>query len=156
MKIKWDDFVSDVEVLRRAGLESVEAGLAATQLRWTGHVVRMNEKRIPKITLYGELARGSRKVGGQKLRYRDVVKRHLKAMDIEVGTWEELAADRTSWRASIHRGKVRIEERRAAASELRHYRRHNPGNYPCATCGKTFHTARGLLQHRRMMHRSSS
>ena len=156
MKIKWDDFVSDVEVLRRAGLESVEAGLAATQLRWTGHVVRMNEERIPKIALYGELARGSRKVGGQKLRYRDVVKRHLKAMDIEVGTWEELAADRTGWRASIHRGKARIEERRAAASELRHYRRHNPGNYPCATCGKTFHTARGLLQHRRMMHRSSS
>ena len=80
MKIKWYEYVSDVEVLRRAGLESVEAVLAATQLRWTGHVARMEDDRIPKIVLYGELARGSRKVGGQKLRNKDVVQRHLKAI----------------------------------------------------------------------------
>ena len=156
MKIKWYEYVSDVEVLRRAGLESVEAVLAATQLRWTGHVARMEDDRIPKIVLYGELARGSRKVGGQKLRYKDVVKRHLKAMSVEVGTWEALAADRTSWRASIHRGKTKIEERRIAASEQRHYRRHNTGSYPCTTCGKMFHTDRGALQHQRMAHRDLS
>ena len=94
MKIKWSDYVSNVEVLRRAGLDSVEAVLTTMQLRWTGHVVRMEDDRIPKQLLYGELAEGKRKVGGQKLRYKDVQKRHLKAMNIVVNSWEQLAADR--------------------------------------------------------------
>ena len=152
MKIKWDDFVSNVEVLRRAGLESIETTLAASQLRWAGHLVRMDDSRIPKMLLYGELASGRRKAGGQKLRYKDVLKRHLKAMDVTTEGWEELAADRSEWRSAIYRGKARIEKRVADASEMRHFRRHNPGSHQCGTCGRLFHTERGLQQHRRMMH----
>ena len=153
MKIKWDDYVPNVEVLRRAGLESVEATLAASQLRWTGHVVRMDDSRIPKALLYGELVNGRRRVGGQKLRYRDVMKRHLKAMDIPTDNWEELARDRSKWRSAIHAGRAKIERRIIDASALRHHRRHNPGTYQCGPCGRLFHTERGLQQHRRMMHR---
>ena len=153
MKIKWDDYVPNVEVRRRAGLESIEATLAASQMRWTGHVVRMDENRIPKMLLYGELSNASRRAGGQKLRYKDVVKRHLKAMDIHTATWEELAQDRNEWRLNIYRGKTQIEKKIADESALRHYRRHNPGSYQCSTCAKLFHTERGLQQHRRMKHR---
>ena len=64
MKVKWYNYVSDAEVLRRSGTESIEATLAVSQLRWTGHVIRMEDSRIPKMLLYGELASGSRKVGG--------------------------------------------------------------------------------------------
>ena len=156
MKIKWDDRVSNVEVRRRAGLESVEATLAASQLRWTGHVVRMDENRIPKMLLYGELSSGRRKAGGQKLRYKDVVKRHLKAMDIHTASWEELAQDRSEWRRNIYNGKTRIEKKIADESALRHYRRHNPGSYQCSTCDKLFHTERGLQQHCRMKHRPAT
>ena len=74
MKIKWGDCVSNFEVLRRAGLDSIEAVLFAMQLRWTSHVIRMAEDRFPKQLLYGELEQGKRKVGGQKLRYKDLVK----------------------------------------------------------------------------------
>jgi len=34
---------------------------------------------LPKSIMYGELAEGNRLVGGQKLRYKDVLKRNLKA-----------------------------------------------------------------------------
>ena len=156
MKIKWSDYVSSVEVLRRAGMDSVEAVLATMQLRWTGHVVRMEEDRIPKQLLYGELAEGKRKVGGQKLRYKDVQKRHLKSMNIDVNSWEQLAADRNSWRHSLHTGREAVQSKIVAASDLQHYRRHNPGTVPCPECDKSFHTERGLLQHRRMKHRSIS
>ena len=156
MKIKWDDYISNVEVLRRAGMDSIEATLASIQLRWTGHVLRMENGRIPKQLLYGELERGKRKVGGQKLRYKDVVKRHLKAADIDVNSWEELATDRIKWRHSLHEGRQTIQRKFVAASDLRHYRRHNQGSHACPTCGKTFHTARGVLQHQRIMHRSPS
>ena len=46
----------------------------------------MKDSRIPKQILYGELALGNRKVGGQKLRYKDIAKRHMKAMDLDVNS----------------------------------------------------------------------
>ena len=63
MRIKWSDYVSNVEVFRRAGMSSAESVLVTTQPRWAGHVARMGEDRIPKILLYGELANRNRKAG---------------------------------------------------------------------------------------------
>ena len=52
----------------------------------------MNDSRIPKKILYGELAEGKRRQGGQKLRYKDVAKRHLKGMDLDgVPTFRQLS-----------------------------------------------------------------
>ena len=59
-------------------MSSIEATLTASQLRLTGHVIRMNENIFPKAVFYGELAKGKRLHGGQRLRYKDVFKRHLK------------------------------------------------------------------------------
>jgi len=55
----------------------------------------------------GELAKGKCLHGGQRLRYKDVVKRHLKATHIALDTWEALAQDRQQW---MHKGKSHIEE----------------------------------------------
>ena len=154
MNIKWSDLVSNVEILKRADLESVEAILASTQLRWAGHISRMGDERIPKKIFYGELLEGNRRVGGQKLRYKDVLKRHLKAMEIGVSSWEQQASDRSSWRLSLHNGRKAIQRTLKAASEQRHHRRHNPGTHQCTVCGRQFHTERGVLQHQRMMHRA--
>ena len=65
-------------------MSSIEATLTASQLRWTGHIIRMNNSRFPKVVLYGELAKGKRLHGGKRLRYKYVVKRHLKATHITV------------------------------------------------------------------------
>ena len=53
-----------VEVLKRAGADSVEALITAAQLPWAGHVWRIPDERIPKLllyVLYGELQQGKRK-----------------------------------------------------------------------------------------------
>ena len=84
MKIK----ISDEEVLRRAGMQSIEAMIATAQLRWVGHVSRMSHDRIPRILLYGEIFHGKRKQGGQKVRYKDVTKRHFEGCKINHTTWE--------------------------------------------------------------------
>ena len=55
LKIKWQDRIPDTEVLKRAGMQSVHTLLKLAQLRWTGHVTRMHEERLPKKILYGEL-----------------------------------------------------------------------------------------------------
>ena len=94
LKLQWSDKISNMEVLRRAGMPSVEALITKLQLIWTGHVVRMEENRLPKILLYGELRGGRRSVGGQKLRYKDVMKRQLKKIECDVNTWERDTKDR--------------------------------------------------------------
>ena len=91
-------------------MSSMEATLTASQLRWTGHITRMNDSRLPKAVFYGELTEGKRLRGGQRLRYKDVVKRHLKATHITVDHWETFAQDRQQWRQAIHKGKSQIEE----------------------------------------------
>ncbi|KAJ7412849.1 hypothetical protein WISP_94159 [Willisornis vidua] len=51
--------------------------LMRTQLRWAGHVSRMEDLCLPKIVLYGELATSYRKRGAPKKRYKDFLKQHL-------------------------------------------------------------------------------
>ena len=55
----------------------------------------MDDGRIPKYILYGELALGRRTTGHPRLRYKDVCVRDMKAVDIDTMSWEweGLAAD---------------------------------------------------------------
>ncbi|XP_069995868.1 uncharacterized protein [Penaeus vannamei] len=80
--IKWQDRIPDTEVLTRAGLPSIYTILMQSQLRWTGHVVRMPDHRLPKRLLYGKLQQRKRSKGGQKKPFRVTLKASLKAFDI--------------------------------------------------------------------------
>uniref|UniRef100_A0A0L8HNB8 Uncharacterized protein n=1 Tax=Octopus bimaculoides TaxID=37653 RepID=A0A0L8HNB8_OCTBM len=44
-----------------------------------------------------------RNIGRPELRYRDVCRRDMKALGINTNSWEDLAADRTSWRGTLHK-----------------------------------------------------
>ena len=94
LKIKWQDRIPDTEVLKRAGMQSVHTLLKLAQLRWTGHVTRMHEERLPKKILYGELEMGKRSHGGQKKRYKGTLKASLKDFNIPTESWEQIAQDR--------------------------------------------------------------
>ena len=61
----------------------------------------MEDGRIPKDILYGELALGRRITCRPHLRYKDVCVRDMKAVDIDTMFWEDLAADRTKWRSAL-------------------------------------------------------
>ena len=74
--------------------------LKEKRLRWLGHVQRMQEGRIPKYLLYGELATGIGPTGRPKLRYKDVLKRDLKDCDVGVSR-ETIAAGRVKWHSSV-------------------------------------------------------
>ena len=73
MDIRWLDKVTNLQVLDRANAVSIEALLSKAQLRWTGHVIRMDASRMPRQILYGELMRGSRKKGRPKKQYKDCI-----------------------------------------------------------------------------------
>ena len=117
LKIRWQDKVPDTEVLHCADTTSIHTLISKNQLRWSGHVVRMDDNRLPKRIFYQELATGKRTTGGQYKRYKDTLKASLKNFNIDPDTWENLASIRTTWRSEIRRGatqykNTRIEESR--------------------------------------------
>ena len=76
----------------------MEAIIAERQLRWTGHVFRIPENRLPRHVLYGELKQGRRSVGGQCKRFEDCLKATIKKNAIPPDQLEILAADRKGCR----------------------------------------------------------
>ena len=75
--IKWQDHVSNEEVLKRASLPSIESILLQVKLRWAGHVTRMEDVRMPKAVFFSELQERKHDCGAPRKRYNDQLKRQL-------------------------------------------------------------------------------
>ena len=75
LRIHWSEKVTNVEVLARAKVPTLSETLQKRRLRWLGHVRRMNDSRLPKAALYGQLTQGSRKPGRPLLRFVNVIKK---------------------------------------------------------------------------------
>ena len=71
--------------------------LKLAQLRWTDHVIRMPDERLPKKLFYGELLEGKRFQGGQKKSYKDTHKASPKDFDIPIRSLEQTAQERSKW-----------------------------------------------------------
>ncbi|BHF68348.1 hypothetical protein SprV_0301138200 [Sparganum proliferum] len=89
------------------------------QLRWSGHLVRMDDEGLPKRLFYGDVATGSRRQGGQIRRYKDTLKSSLKRLQINPTTWEDVARDRTTWRRTVKTGTAIYEANRIAAAKVK-------------------------------------
>ncbi|KAI8491883.1 hypothetical protein Bbelb_302560 [Branchiostoma belcheri] len=126
--------IPDTEVLSRANMPSIHTLIEKAQARWAGHVRRMNDSRIPKMLLYGELAEGKRLAGRPKLRFKDSLKATLKSLSIPVENWEDAATDRHQWRRLVHQGAELAERRRISLAvskrEARKAREKNPSLQP--------------------------
>ena len=111
LKFRWQDKIPDTEVLKRAKMQNVHTLLKLAQLRWTCHVTRMPDERLPKKVLYGELQEGKRSQGGQKKRYKVTLKASLKDFNIPTESWEQTAQERTKWRCLINKGAPNLKQR---------------------------------------------
>ena len=124
--------------------------LTKRRLRWLGHVARMEDGRIPKDMLYGELATGSRPAGRPTLR-------ELRAGDIAPTDLEALAADRNVWRLTTKSAAVKIEQKLKEQHEMKRQRRRvraasdtlDDTAFMCPNCKKTCRSRIGLYSHSR-------
>ena len=69
--ISWRDKVINSAVIETAGIPTMFSLLKQRRMRWMGHVCCMENGRIPKDLLYGELMTGKRLTGRPQLRYND-------------------------------------------------------------------------------------
>lgn len=114
MKIKWNDYASNTAVLERANVTSIEAMIMKHRLRWSGHVVRMEDTRLPKKILFSELNTGDRPRGRPLIRFKDQLKKSLKEASIDPNTFIAAASNRNEWRNKIKVGTALFEEERKA------------------------------------------
>ena len=101
MKIRWQDKVTNIKVLKRAGLSTIEDLIIRKNLRWTGHLLKMPTGRLPRQVLYSTQPEGQRPRGRPRLRYKDTIKRNLKKRDIDTKSWKSLALQRDVWRDTV-------------------------------------------------------
>nr|VZI26109.1 unnamed protein product [Spirometra erinaceieuropaei] len=160
LRLNWQDRIPDTDVLERRGILSNYAILRQIQLRWSDHLVRMDDERIPKRLFYGDVATGSRRQGGQIRRYKDTLKSSLKCLQINSTNWEELALDRPTWRRTVKTGAATYEANRIAAAKAKREARKsqlrsvsNAAAQPlptCPGCQRTFRARIGLVGHLRI------
>lgn len=154
--IGWEDRITNNSVLARSNTASIESMILRHRLRWSGHVLRMDQDRLPHQLLYGELQTGRRPRGAPKRRYKDQLKDTLKRTNISVETWEEVAMERAQWSHNIRSGIQHFETARTNKDqEKRNNRKQRQANpptqptIPCVTCGRLFRAKIGLISHQR-------
>ena len=155
--ITWRDRAPYTEVLRETGCMSLQNILHSNRLRWVGHVIRMDNDRLPKQLLYGELSTGSRTAVGQLKRYKDCTKKDLKACNIPPENHETLGTVRDEWRVQTKQGLAYFEEARTRYLQEARERRHRAPttghssatttSYDCLDCGRRCASCIGLLSH---------
>jgi len=75
------------------------------RLEWVGHIIRMEEERIPKKVLYGNF-HTTRPVGRPRTRWADVVQRDALQL-LWIRGWMRRAANRDEWRRLVREAKAR-------------------------------------------------
>ncbi|BHF68744.1 hypothetical protein SprV_0301178500 [Sparganum proliferum] len=157
LRVNWQDRIPDADVLERTGILSIYTMLRQMQLRWSGHLVRMDDERLPKRLFYGDVATGSRRQGGQIRRYKDTLKSSLSRLKINPTTWEDVARNRTTWRRTVKTGAALYEAKRIAAAKAKREARKSqmrPARNAdaqrlstCPRCQRTFRARIGLIGH---------
>ena len=143
-------------------IDGIESFPMRSQLRWAGHVVRMQDDRIPKILMYSQLEGGQRNVGRPLLRFKDKLKSNLAAANIAHTDFENAALDRKAWRSATYTGiksfsaaniiKLRKTREKNKASEgVR--ATHTLRSHSCPICGLLCNSLAGLKCHFRFKHK---
>ncbi|KAJ8397138.1 hypothetical protein AAFF_G00009920 [Aldrovandia affinis] len=78
---------------------------------------------LPKQILYGQLKEEQRTQGGQKKRYKDNIKTHLRKCRFNLNSWEEVALNRNLWSRMVYEGTAQQEKDLYHATEEKRQQR---------------------------------
>jgi len=150
--IKWQDLVPNTDVLHLCNITGVEAFLLQAQFRWVDHVVRMQDDRIRKQILHGQLSSGKRPQCGPVRRYKDTVRDNLKRCGgVLPQSLVSATLDRGQWRSTCRTTIAAFEEARVVSLQWKRAAgKHQVVSstntaWPCDRCNKVCSSRTGLL-----------
>ena len=100
MNIKWYEHVTEEEVRRRSGQQSVIQKWKTQRWRYYGHVLRMSEERLPKQVL-SWTPEGRRRRGRPKDTWRRTIQRDVRSKELTDEDVQSAAHCREEWRRFI-------------------------------------------------------
>ena len=121
-----------------------------------GHVVHMQDYRIPKQIFYGQLSSGQRSQCGPFRRYKDTVRDNLKRCGIHPQSLVSAPLDRGQWHTTCRAAVAAFEEAWVATLERKWAARKRQvvvnisTAWPCDRCNKVCTSRIGLFAHRRI------
>ena len=142
---QWSQHITMVEIKRRWGdPESAAQKVARRRLEWLGHLARMPEHRIPKSALFGWLPQPRPRCGPRK-RWRDVIRRDLKDIELDESEWyEEACRSRAGWRALCRMGLESHAEQQAVTRATQA----QPRDVFCSICSRSFRRESDMKRHK--------
>ena len=93
-----DHPISYLGTLIKTGSESIKATLRRKQILFAGFVARMEDTRLPKCVMFGELVGGAGCVGGQEKEWMGCFLDDLGAFGINAHQWTTAFQDEGEWR----------------------------------------------------------
>ena len=103
-KHTWLHRISTGELEQRLGLDTIDTYLKRRQLRWLGHVARMDHaQRLPRRMLSSWVPH-PRPHGAPPMTYGRSIDKALLEFNIDRRSWPALAADRAAWRETLRLG----------------------------------------------------
>lgn len=145
--IKCDSHVPDAGVLTKAKTISIAAIVIRNQMCWVGHLVQLDDSRLPKQLFYGEILSGKRPQHKPKKLFWDSVK----YFGVPVDDWESLAFDRGQWRALTFEGAELFEADWVKLKRACRKQEPLPANcgdvWVCEVCNQTLLSKAGLVNH---------
>jgi hypothetical protein len=85
--------------------QNIVEDIKIRRIGWEGHIIRMEEERIPKRGLNGSF-HTTRPVGRPRTRWTDVVQRDALQL-LGIRRWRSKAANRHEWRRLMREVKAR-------------------------------------------------
>ena len=88
----------------KTGSKSIETTLRRRRILFAGYVARMEDTRLPKCVMFGEMMRGAGCVGGQEKEWMGCFLDDLRAFGINADQWTTAAQNEGEWRRRAEQG----------------------------------------------------
>ena len=99
----------------KTGGESIDVTLSRRWILFAGFVARMENTKLPKCVMFGELVGGAGCVGGQEKKWMGCLLDDLRAFGINADQWTTAAKDEGKWRRTAEQGAERFMAKWIAA-----------------------------------------
>ena len=99
-----DHPISCLDTLVKTGSESIEVTLRRRGILFAEIVARMEDTRLPKYVMFGEMVGGAGCVGGQEQEWMGCFLDDLRAFSINADQWTTAAQDEGEWRRTAEQG----------------------------------------------------
>ena len=117
--VTWSPPLVLLDTLIKTGRESIEATLRRRRMLFTGFVARMEDTRLPKCVMFGELVGGADCVGGQEKEWMGYFLDDLRAFGINADQWTTATQDEGEWRRMAEQGAEHFVAKWIAAEKAR-------------------------------------